>query len=354
MYDRHVALGAKMAPFANYLMPIEYTGIIGEHRDVRTRMGMFDLSHMGELRVTGDDALSGVDGLMTNSIANLEIWQARYTPMCTPDGGIVDDLLVYRFPDWLMLVVNASNIEKDLAWVRDHLPSGVQVIDESERIALIAVQGPLAPGFVQSLTGDPMDQLGYYHFLYGEISGIGVTISRTGYTGEDGVELYVRERDAGDLWDVLWRAGQPKGLAAIGLGARDTLRLEAGLALYGNDIDETTAPLEAGLGWTVKLDGREFIGADALRRLKDKGLSRRLVAFEMLDRSIPRSHCEVIVNGERAGHVSSGTFSPTFAKGMGLAYVPAVHSRVDTAIDIDIRGQTHPARIMKKPIYQRA
>ena len=262
-------------PFAGYLMPIEYIGIIAEHRAVRSTMGMFDLSHMGELVITGSDALHAVDALMTNEITNLDSGQARYTPMRLENGGIVDDLLVYRYPDRVMLVVNASNIDKDLAWVRDHLPPDVYVSNVSDDIALIAIQGPHATHYVQRMTDVQLDQIGYYHFSEGDVANVPATISRTGYTGEDGLELYVHAVRAPELWRALAGAGEPGRPALVGLGARDTLRLEAGLALYGNDIDETTNPLESGLGWTVKLDGRSFVGSDALRKQKSDGVNRR-------------------------------------------------------------------------------
>ena len=354
LFEEHVAAGGKMVPFAGYVMPIQYQGITAEHKAVRSGMGMFDLSHMGEFLVRGDDELAAIDSLMTNEIANLDVWQARYTPMCFESGGIVDDLLVYRYPDHLMLVVNASNIEKDLKWVRDHVPAGVEVENASDATALIAVQGPQASSFLQTLTDYPLDSIAYYHFAEGTVAGVSATISRTGYTGEDGLELYVPADTAAELWRKLREAGEPRGLTLVGLGARDTLRLEAGLALYGNDIDDVTTPLEGGLGWTVKLDNRDFIGADALRRQKAEGVRRRSVAFEMLDRGIPRQHCPVVVSGESPGEVTSGTFSPTFAKGLGLASVPSAGASVGTRIDIDIRGSTHPAVVVKRPIYKRA
>jgi len=354
LYDQHVAAGGKMVPFAGYLMPIEYAGIIAEHRAVRSGMGMFDLSHMGEFVVSGQRAIAGVDCLMTNDVAGLEVGQARYTPMCLGNGGIVDDLLVYRYPEHLMLVVNASNIDKDLAWILRHVPDGVEVANRSDDIALIAVQGPDATALVQSVSTQDLARIEYYHFSEGEVAGIAATVSRTGYTGEDGVELYVDRTQATSLWKSLWQAGEPRGLTLVGLGARDTLRLEASLALYGNDIDETTTPLEAGLSWTVKLAGRNFVGSEPLTQQKESGVTRRLVAFEMLDRSIPRPHCHVVVDGVNAGEVTSGTFSPTYSKGLGLAYVPTSHAGVGASVGIDIRGQTHPAQIVKKPIYRRS
>ena len=354
LYDEHVAAGAKMVPFAGYSMPVEYAGILSEHRAVRSAMGMFDLSHMGEFKVTGATAAEAVDELMTNSIANLAPWQVRYTPMCLDSGGIVDDLLVYRHPDHMMLVVNASNIDKDYRWVEEHLPAPAKLENISDDVALIAIQGPKAVGFIQSLTTVEVDKVPYYSFSEGIVAGILATLSRTGYTGEDGVELYVTAARAAELWRELRDKGEPLGLAPVGLGARDTLRLEAGLALYGNDIDESTTPLEAGLGWTVKLEGRKFPGHEAIAQQKTSGLTRRLVAFEMLDRSIPRPHFPVLVEGVAVGQVASGTFSPTFSQGLGLAYVPLESAKAGTKVEIEIRGQPHPAQVVKKPIYQRS
>ena len=353
LYEAHVKAGGKLVPFAGFIMPIQYRGITTEHRAVRSGVGMFDLSHMGEFIVEGGDYLSAIDHLMTNEIANLAIWQARYTPMCYDNGTIVDDLLVYRYPDHLMLVVNASNIDKDLSWIREHLPAEVRVEDRSDETALIAIQGPRASEFLQGLTDVRLDDIAYYHFVEGEIGGVDRTISRTGYTGEDGLELYAAADQAEGLWETLATAGADVSLELIGLGARDTLRLEAGLALYGNDIDDTTTPLEGGLGWTVKLDGRDFVGAEALRAQKASGVPRRSVAFEMFDRGIPRQHAPVLFNGRQVGEVTSGTFSPTFSKGLGLASVSAESAIVGTILDVDIRGTNHPAKIVKRPIYKR-
>ena len=353
LYGEHVAAGGRMVPFGGFLMPIQYTGITVEHKAVRAAMGMFDLSHMGDFAVLGGDLARAIDRLVSNEIAYLSIGQARYTPMCFDHGGIVDDLLVYRFANHLMLVVNASNIGKDFDWVRSHLPTRVEVQNVSDESALIAIQGPRASGFAQTLTETPLDSIQYYHFAEGEVAGVPVIISRTGYTGEDGLELYVRADRAVELWRALRAAGDSKGLALVGLGARDTLRLEAGLALYGNDIDDHTSPLEGGLGWTVKLEGRDFIGADALRAQKAAGLKRRSVAFEMLDRGIPRQHCPVLASGTDAGEVTSGTFSPTFGKGLGLASIDVAHAGAGSEIEIDIRGANHPARVVKRPIYKR-
>lgn len=353
LYDEHVKLGARIVPFAGFLMPLEYSGIIDEHVAVRQAMGMFDLSHMGELHVTGDDALAAIDRLVTNDIRGLAVGQIRYTPMCYEDGGIIDDLLVYRYPDHLMLVVNAANIEKDLNWVRDHLVGDARVENISDDVALIAIQGPEAQAFLQGFTESDLAAIPYYHFVEGAVAGINATISRTGYTGEDGFELYVRPGDAAQVWAVLLKAGAPEGLKPVGLGARDTLRLEAGYMLYGNDIDHSTSPLEAGLGWTVKFGEHDFIGRPVLERQKEEGLKRRMVALEMLDRRIPRPHCVVYRDGEPIGELTSGTFSPTYKKGIGLGYVQTGSARAGTDVAVQIRSDTYPARLVRKPVYKR-
>lgn len=353
LYEEHLKAGARIVPFAGFLMPIQYTGIIDEHRAVRQSMGMFDLSHMGELRVTGRDMIRAVDRLMTNDVATLDIHQARYTPMCDPDGGIVDDLLVYRLQDHIMLVVNASNIDQDVQWIRDHIGDGVDVDNVSDAVALIAVQGPAAPAFVQSLTDTDLGSIGYYHFATGTVAGVDTVISRTGYTGEDGFELYVGAEDALRLWQALRRQGDPAGLKLVGLGARDTLRLEAGYMLYGNDIDQTTSPLEAGLGWAVKFLDSDFVGRAALERQKAEGVPRRMMALEMLDRAIPRAHFPIKAGDEQVGELTSGTFSPTFGRGIGLGYVSTDSAKVGADVSIEIRDQPHPAHLVRKPIYKR-
>jgi len=334
-------------------MPLQYSGIIEEHRAVREAAGMFDLSHMGEFLVTGKDAVAAVDLLVTNDVRTLAINQVRYSPMCYPSGGIVDDLLVYRYPDHLVLVVNAANIDKDLAWVQEHLLGDARVENVSDEIALIAVQGPRAEGLLQSVTNLDLKSIEYYHYATGTIVGAGATISRTGYTGEDGFELYLQPQDAPAVWQTLLEQGSDQGLRPIGLGARDTLRLEAGYMLYGNDIDDATTPLEAGLGWTVKFGEVDWIGCAALERQKSEGLSRRMVAVDMLDRAIPRPHYPVSSGGERVGELTSGTFSPTFGRGIGLAYVQTQTAKAGTEVEVEVRGVGHPARIVRKPMYRR-
>jgi aminomethyltransferase len=346
-------LHGKIAPFAGFEMPIEYSGILAEHRAVRSAMGLFDLSHMGEFIVTGSDALSSVDRIVTNRVSDLAPGEIRYTPMCLDDGGIIDDLLVYRFADRVMLVVNASNIDKDFAWITGRLDGNATCRNASDEYSLIAVQGPSAAELVQSVTEGDVMSVRYYNFVEGSILGIPAIVSRTGYTGEDGFELYVENAEAPRVFDLLLQKGTPNGLVPAGLGARDTLRLEACLPLYGNDIDQTTNPIEAGLGWTVKLDGRSFIGGDALLAVKDGILARKLVAFKMQDRAIARAGARVYVDGDSIGTVTSGSFSPSFSIGVGMAYVDSAHAAAGTDVSIEVREQLHPATVVNKPFYRR-
>jgi aminomethyltransferase len=273
--------------------------------------------------------------------------------MSYPEGGIVDDLLVYRFPDHLMLVVNAANIGTDLAWIREHIQGGVTVDDESDRVALIAIQGPRAERVLQRLTETALPSIGYYHFASGSVAGIEAVLSRTGYTGEDGFELYVAAPDAREVWRALLEAGENDGIRPVGLGARDTLRLESAYMLYGNDIDATTSPLEAGLGWTVKFGDADFLGRGVMEQQKSTGLERRMVQIEMLDRAIPRQHYAVWADGTQVGELTSGTFSPTFGRGVGLGYVRSDYARPGTQVEVEVRGARHPARVVKKPLYRR-
>ncbi|MGI8824161.1 MAG: glycine cleavage system aminomethyltransferase GcvT [Chloroflexota bacterium] len=353
LYDQHVTLGARIVPFAGYLMPLEYSGIVDEHRAVREEAGLFDLSHMGELRVEGEEAVEAVDYLVTNDIRGLDVYQIRYTPMCYPDGGIVDDLLVYRFADHLMLVVNASNIDKDLAWIVDHPAGDARIENVSDDVALIAIQGPKAEGILAQVTEIDLESIEYYWFTSGDVAGVDATVSRTGYTGEDGFELYVSPAGAPEVWQALLHAGQSSGLKPVGLGARDTLRLEAGYMLYGNDIDQGTSPLEAGLGWTVRFGASDFIAREVLEAQKANGAERRMVALEMQDRRIPRPHCAVFSGSDRIGELTSGTFSPTFKRGIALGYLASSHARPGTEVEVEIRDQRHAARVVRKPIYKR-
>lgn len=357
LYERLKETRARWVDFAGWEMPVEFSGILKEHRTVRTAAGMFDLSHMGELEIRGDiaAAVAFVDSMVSNDVARLVPGQAMYTVVCAPRGIILDDVIVYRFEDHIMLVVNASNREKMVAWFTSHLPPGLELVDRTEALALVALQGPIAESVLAPLTQSDLASLRYYHFTVGAVAGVPCIISRTGYTGEDGFELYVEAPRAIELWDAVAAAGAPLGVTPIGLGARDTLRLEARYALYGNEIDETTNPLEAGLGWVVKLDAADFIGREALRDIKQAGLKRTLVGLQMEDRGVPRHGFEVRHGDEVVGVVTSGTFSPTLEQAIALAYVAKDERRltaVGTELDIMIRGNACKARVVKTPFHR--
>jgi len=351
LYDIHVNAGAKMAPFGGYEMPIQYSGIVEEHMSVRKSVGVFDVSHMGEFEVTGEGALEFLQLMTLNDVSKLELGQAQYSGLCYEDGGMLDDLLVYRFPEKYMIVVNASNIEKDFEWLDSHKPIDVKLKNVSEETALIAVQGKNSKKVIEKLTNTNLNEIRYYRFETGSISGKNALISKTGYTGEKGFELYFDSADAPDVWSELMSAGEEFGILQAGLGARDTLRLEMCYCLYGNDIDNTTSPLEAGLGWITKLKKGKFIGSDALNAQKEEGLKRRLVAFQMEKKAIPRHGYEILKNENVIGEVTSGTFSPVLQTGIGLGYVTAENHEVGTNLTIDIRGRKQPAQIIKPPFY---
>jgi aminomethyltransferase len=350
--DVHVKAGAKMVPFGGWDMPVQYTGIIEEHRAVRRAVGLFDISHMGEFEVRGPDALAEVQRLVTNDARSLEVGQVQYAALCYPEGGIVDDLTVYQLgADHYMLVVNASNIDKDWEWVTSHRGGRAEWKNVSDETALLAVQGPRAEGLVGRLADRDISGLAYYRFTRGAVAGVPALISRTGYTGEDGFELYIPAAHAGRLWAALIEAGHPEGLQPIGLGARDTLRLEMKYALYGNDIDETTSPLEAGLGWVVKPAKGEFIGREAIEALRTRGLARRLVGFEMADRAVPRHGYRILAGGAAVGVVTSGSFGPSVERSIGMGYVPTALAAAGSELAVEIRGTAHAARVVKTPFY---
>jgi aminomethyltransferase len=353
LFDEHVAAGGKMVPFAGWEMPVQYTtGITAEHRAVREAAGLFDVSHMGELEVHGERALEFAQFVTTNDVSRLEAWQAQYSTLLNEDGTLLDDLLVYRLPDHVLLVVNGSNKDRDLAWIRQYADRfGVEVRDRTDEIALLAIQGPKAAGIVARLTDHPLEEIRYYRFATGTVAGIEALISRTGYTGEDGFELYVPAAEAVALWRRLLDAGRDDGLVPAGLGARDSLRLEMGYALYGNDLDERRTPLEAGLGWVVKLDKGEFVGRDALRRRKEEGVRERLAGFRLRERGFPRPGYAVRVGGEPVGEVTSGVVSPSLGEGIGMAYLPVEAARPGTAIEIVIRDRPVAAEVVRPPFY---
>ena len=354
---RHRASGARMVPFGGWDMPVEYSGITAEHLAVRERAGLFDVSHMGQVEIAGTNALEAVQRISCNDASKLQIGQAQYSGLLTPEGTFIDDLLVYRLgPQHFMLVVNASHIEKDVAAIVSGIaPAGDAVaVNVSSRYALIAIQGPKALEILQPLTGVDLTGLKYYWFAHGEVANVRATVSRTGYTGEDGFEIFLPPGSADRAWQAILQAGQDAGVVPCGLGARDTLRLEAGMRLHGNDIDDTTTALEADLGWIVGWGKDDFIGAAALREQKAKGVQRKLVGFEMLDRGIARHGHEVYVGGAKAGLVTSGTQTPHLKKAIGMAYVPVASASVGSEFEIDIRGRRLRARVVPMPFYKRA
>ena len=353
LYDVFKAAVAKMVEFGVWEMPVHYSGVLVEHRTVRTKAGMFDLSHMGELMVSGPDAMQALQAVTTNDLSTLEEGRAQYSILCLPNGGIIDDILVYRLPEGYLLVVNAANTEKDIKWLQEQLKGDVKLEDRSAETALIAVQGPLAEEILQKLTSISLDELYSFEWTSGDVAGVACMISRTGYTGEDGYELYFAAERAVKVWEALMEVGTPLGMVPVGLGARDTLRLEARLTLYGNDIDETTTPLEAGLGFFVKLDKPEFIGREALLAQREEGVPRRLVAFVMEGRGIPRKGYPIRdEQGNEIGVVTSGSFSPTLEKDIGMGYVKASLADAGSRIFIDIRGKYRPAEIIKGRFVQ--
>lgn len=339
-----------MHEFAGYMMPISYTGINQEHLQIREKIGVFDVSHMGEFIVEGEHAEDFLQHITVNDVRSLVDGQAQYSAMCYPDGGIVDDLIVYRFnKNKYMMVVNASNIEKDYAWAGEHLEDGVTLSDHSDETALLAIQGPKTLKVLQKLTDVDLSSIEFYHFKEGKLAGIDMIISRTGYTGEPGFELYHDPKDALTLWDAIFKAGKDEDIQAVGLGARDTLRLEMKYALYGNDIDKDTNPIEAGLGWITKLDTDDFIGKDELLKVKEEKPFQKLVAFKMVDRGIPRHGYELYHGDQKVGKVTSGTMSPTLGIGIGTGYVQREHSKIGTEILMDVRGKKLKAEIVKAP-----
>jgi aminomethyltransferase len=358
LYETHKAAGARLVPFAGWEMPVQYEGVIPEHKAVRTAAGLFDVSHMGEFLVEGPGALAYLNGLLTNDIAKVADGQAQYNVMLYANGTIVDDLIVYRrsAESWLV-IVNAGNIFKDYAWMKSHLPeSGVTLVDESDKWALLALQGPKAAEILQPLTAVDLSKIGTYRFAEGEVASIRAVIARTGYTGEDGFELAVGAKTAPALWAKLMDAGAPKGLKPVGLGARDTLRLEMKYALYGNDIDDTTNPLEAGLGWVVKLGkGVDFIGKASLDKIKADGVKRKLVGFEMTERGIARHGYTLVDPNSKAeiGICTSGTQSPSLDRPIGVGYVTAALAAPGTEIAVDIRGEARKAKVVETPFYKR-
>ena len=352
LYERHRAAGAKFVDFGGWEMPVQYTSILEEHKAVRTAVGLFDVSHMGEIEIRGPRALEVVQRLTTNDASKLEIFQVHYSTLCYPHGGIIDDLTVYRMgPEHFFLCVNAANIDKDLAWIVEQAHGDADITNTSAQIAQLALQGRHAQATLQPLCDIPLDAIRYYRSAKGRVQGIDGLISRTGYTGEDGFEIYCPAAQGPELWSHLMEAGAPYGIKPIGLGARDTLRLEMGYALYGHDLTADTSPLQAGLGWIVKLNKGDFIGRDALLKERAEGVTRRLVGLEMIDRGVARAHYQILVDGEVVGEMTSGTVSPSLHKSIGLGYVPTSHAKVGTPLQLDIRGKSAQARVASTPFY---
>jgi len=354
---RHRASGARMVSYAGWDMPLAYAGIADEHLAVRTRAGLFDVSHMGEIEVAGKDALAALQRLTCNDVSALRVGNAQYSGILTLSGTFVDDVVVYRLgPEHYLLVVNAGRVGADYDWIASQIKDAgdVVVVDVSSRYALLAVQGPLAPDVVQPLTGVDLHGLAAYAFAHGEVANVRATVSRTGYTGEDGFEIFVPPQSADRVWQAILASGEPAGIMPAGLGARDTLRLEAAMRLYGNDIDETTTPVEAGLGWIVGWQKPEFNGSQALRDQRERGVSRKLIGFELLEPGIARPGHGVYAGATKAGTVTSATQTPFLKKAIGLAYVTSDCAAPSTQLDIDVRGRRARAQVVRLPFYKRA
>lgn len=351
----HESLGAKMVPFAGFNMPVQYEGVTAEHETVRNGVGVFDVSHMGEFLLTGPNALALIQKVTSNDASTLTIGRAQYSCLPNAEGGIVDDLIVYRMKEeQYLLVVNASNIEKDWNWISSHNDLGVDMKNLSDDYSLLAIQGPKAVEAMQALTSVNLSEIKYYHFEVADFAGIEhVIISATGYTGSGGFEIYCKNAEVEQIWNKVFEAGAPFGIKPIGLAARDTLRLEMGFCLYGNDINDSTSPIEAGLGWITKFT-KDFVNSENLKKQKEEGVSRKLVGFEMLERGIPRHDYEIVdANGNNIGIVTSGTMAPSVGKGIGMGYVKTEHAAVDSEIYIQIRNNKVLAKVVKMPFYKK-
>lgn len=355
LYEEHHAAKAKLIDFGGWEMPVQYAGVIEEHNTVRTKAGLFDVSHMGEVDVKGKDALAFVQNLITNDVTKIQDGQILYSPMCFPNGGIVDDLLVYRYgTEHFYIVVNASNTDKDYAWMLEQTKGyDVQLDNISAQVAQLAIQGPFAEKILQKLTSTDLSEIKYYWFTHGEVNGVPCLISRTGYTGEDGFEVYLAPDKASEIWQNILEVGAPEGIQPIGLGARDTLRFEAKLPLYGNELGAEISPLEAGIGFFVKLAKEKFVGKEALAEQKEKGVPRKIVGLEMVERGIARSHYLIQKDGEEVGFITSGSFSPTLNKNIALGLIRADLAVMGSALDVIIRGKAVKAQIIPTPFYKR-
>lgn len=356
LFDVYAKHGGKTIDFGGWDLPVQFSSIKEEHEAVRTKAGLFDVSHMGEVVVQGPDALHYLQKLVTNDVSKLTNGQAQYTVMCNENGGTVDDLLIYkRADDDYLLVVNASNLEKDVDWMQRHVEGDVTVTDVSDQYALLALQGPAAQSILQKLTDEPLDAISFFRFKENvNLQGHSILVSRTGYTGEDGFELYGSPDALVALWPILLEAGKEEGLLPAGLGARDTLRFEAGLPLYGQELSETISPLEAGLGFVVKVNKDvDFIGKAALAAQKENGIPRKLVGLEMIDKGIPRTGYKVFIGDEEIGQVTTGTQSPTLKKNIGFAIIHREHSDLETVVEVEIRNKRLKATIIGTPFYKR-
>jgi glycine cleavage system T protein (aminomethyltransferase) len=357
LHKVHVESNAKMVAFSGWDMPVEYSGLIAEHLAVRRAAGLFDVSHMGEFEIEGPGSLSFLQRVTSNNVAKLVDGQAQYSALPMPTGAPVDDVIVYRYSaERYLVVVNAGNLAKDWQWLLAQSPEGCELRDRSDELALLALQGPLAEAILQPLTPLPLRDIAFYHFAEGQVAGVPAVVARTGYTGEDGFELFIAAEAAAPTWRALIEAGRSRGLLPAGLGARDTLRLEAKMCLYGNDMDETTSLVEAGLGWIVSLDDvkGDFNGRSVLEQQKKSGPPRKLMGFEVVGRGIARHGYPVFLNGDSTGAVTSGSYAPFLEKSIGLSYLPAGSATVGTDLEVDVRGRRVPARVVSTPFYKRA
>jgi len=356
LFEQHLEAGAKMVPFAGFEMPLQYRSVLEEHRAVRQAAGLFDVSHMGEVEVSGPDVLEFVQRITTNDVSKLTEGKVQYSAMCNEDGGILDDLLVYHLGDRYMLVVNAGNIADDVAWMRKHQPAKITINDMSDATALLALQGPASLSILRQVTDRDLTPLAYYHSVRASVAGVDLLLSRTGYTGELGFELYfpAKKGTAKHLWQALLDAGSTSGLIPVGLGARDTLRLEMGFCLYGNDIDRSTNPIEAGLGWITKLAKGAFIGSDAIAQVKRSGPSRRLVGISSDNKAVPRKGYPIMAAGKQVGAVTSGSFSPTLEHGIAMGYIPNELAASGGGIGVSIRGNTVPVEVVSLPFLKKS
>lgn len=351
-YEMHVKNNGKIVEFAGFLMPVQFEGIIAEHQTVRSSVGVFDVSHMGEIEIRGKERIEFANYITTNDVSKLALNQVHYTTMLYPDGGIVDDFLVYSLKDRVFLVVNAANTDKDYKWILENKRFNMETLNRSDEYGELAIQGPKSEPVMQKLFDFDLSTIKFYWAIETKMKGIPVILSRTGYTGEDGFEVYLDKKYAHQVWDMVFEAGKEFNIKPIGLGARDTLRFEMKYCLYGNDIDKTTNPLEAGLGWIVKLDKNDFIGKESLVKIKTAGIERKLVGFEVIDKGIPRPHLDINYESKKVGHVTSGTFSPSLKKGIGLGYVAVSNSEIGTKLKV-LGKDLIDVEIIKGPFYKR-